>query len=133
MAGHRFLNLSTRAIVATGGDIMIAGFVVDGERPMRVLVRAIGPTLGTFGVTGALTDPQISVLTSSGALAANNNDWGDNTSVRDAAASVGAFALTAGSRDAALIATLSPGAYTAQVSGVNNSTGIALVEVYELP
>lgn len=126
------VNLSCRAQVGTGGDILIAGFTVGGTQPKRVLIRGIGPTLGTLGVSGALADPKLEVIRQGSDVAlASNDNW--DASLAPAFASVAAFALNPNSRDAALIATLPPGSYTAQVSGVGNSTGIAIVEVYELP
>jgi hypothetical protein len=126
------VNLSCRARVGTGGDILIAGFAVAGSEPKRVLIRAAGPSLAALGVTGALADPRLEVIREgTGAIVATNDNW--DSALAPAASSVGAFALTPGSRDAAIIVTLPPGAYTAQVSGVNNTTGVALVEVYELP
>lgn len=126
----RLVNVSARTQVGTGDNILIAGFVIGGQSAVRVLVRAVGPTLGAFGVTGVLADPRLEVYSGTTRTAENDN-W-------DAAAaatfgSVGAFAFTPGSRDAALVATLQPGSYTAQVSGVGGGTGIALVEVYEVP
>ena len=126
----RLINVSARTQVGTGDNILIAGFAIGGGAPMRVLIRAVGPTLGTFGVSGALADPKLEVYSGSTKTAEN-----DNWTASDAAtfASVGAFALNAGSRDAALVTTLQPGTYTVQVSGVGNTSGVALVEVYELP
>ncbi len=126
----RLVNVAARTQVGTGDNILIAGFVVGGSTPVRVLVRAVGPTLGVFGVSGVLADPRLSVI-SEGRIVAENDNW----LAADAATfpTVGAFNLTAGSRDAALVVTLQPGSYTAQVSGVNSTTGVALVEVYEVP
>lgn len=129
------VNLSCRARVGTGGDILIPGLVIAGTAPKTLLVRAVGPTLAGFGVTGELADPTLAVFSGT-TLVASNNDWGtgpNSAAIAGAAATAGAFALPAGSRDSALIATLNPGAYTVQVSGVGNTTGVALVEVYELP
>ncbi len=129
-------NLSTRAQVGTGGDIIITGFNIGTGTNKTILIRATGPALTGFGVTGALADPKLELY--AGASKINENDnWGTPvggaTPVTAASFSaVGAFGLTAGSRDAALIATLAPGAYTAQVSGVNGGTGVALIEVYEV-
>jgi 7-keto-8-aminopelargonate synthetase-like enzyme len=97
-----------------------------------VLIRAVGPTLSALGVTGTLADPRLEVINqATGATAAANDNWtGDLAAVFG---SVGAFALNPGSTDAALVTTLPPGAYTAKVSGANRGTGVALVEVYELP
>ena len=126
------VNLSCRARVGTGGDVLIAGFAVGGTAPKRLLLRGVGPTLGNLGVAGSLANPRLAVLRSGATEEmAANDDW--EAALAPAFASVGAFALPPGSRDAALVVTLPPGAYTAQVSGVGGTTGIALVEVYELP
>ncbi len=129
------INLSTRAFVGTGADLLIPGFVINGVAPKTILVRAVGPTLAALGVTGVLADPRVSILQGSTTLA-TNDDWEANpdlAAVVAATSQVGAFALQARSKDAALIVTLRPGAYTAQVSGAANTTGVALVEVYEVP
>ncbi len=99
-----------------------------------VLVRAIGPTLGTapFAVPGVISDPQLSLFSGQTRIG-TNNDWGGTTALTSAFAQVGAFALPARSRDAALLATLAPGNYTVQMSGVGTTTGVALIEVYDLP
>ncbi|MSU50005.1 MAG: hypothetical protein EXS37_13125 [Opitutus sp.] len=130
----RLANVSARTQVGTGDNILIAGFVVGGGSPVRVLVRAVGPTLGAFGVGGTLVDPKLEIFNASAAKVAENDNWGGTADLKTAFASVAAFALSAdGSRDSALVATLQPGNYTAQITGVNNTTGVALVEVYELP
>ncbi len=126
----RLVNVSARTQVGTGDGILIAGFVVGGQSPVRVLVRAVGPTLAAFGVGGTLADPKLEIFSGQTKTAENDN-WDAATAATFS--SVGAFAFTAGSRDAALVATLQPGSYTAQVSGVGGTTGVALVEVYELP
>lgn len=124
------VNASTRAFVGTGDSVLIPGFTISGTGTLRLLIRAVGPTLGTFGVGGVLADPTITLYSGSTALATN-----DNWVVADAAtmAAVGAFALPAGSKDAAIITTLAAGSYTAVVSGVGNTTGTALVELYVVP
>lgn len=133
----RLVNIATRGRVGTGEDVLIAGIVVTGNAPKRLLVRAIGPTLGTFGVTGALADPVLTLLSGTRTLA-TNDDWSNGGAgstgpeVAAAALSVGAFALPAASRDSSLLMTLLPGNYTAQVSGKGAATGLALVEVYEV-
>jgi uncharacterized protein (DUF1800 family) len=129
---QRFANLSTRAQVGTGANVMITGFVVQDGAPKRVLIRAVGARLGTapFNIAGALADPQVQLFNAEGVLVLGNDNWvGDDLATMN---SVGAFALTNGSRDSALVATLSPGAYTAQVSGVNNTSGVAILEVYDV-
>ncbi|MSU50090.1 MAG: hypothetical protein EXS37_13565 [Opitutus sp.] len=122
----RLINLATRGSVGTGDRMLIAGFFIQGTVPKTVLIRAVGPALGGFGVTGTLADPILD----------ENDNWGsggDSAQIAAAGAAVGAFGLSAGSKDAVLLVTLSPGNYTAQVSGVGTFAGIALVEVYEVP
>ena len=131
----KLTNVSARALVGSGARVLIAGFVIDGTTPKTVLVRGIGPALAAFGVAGALLDPQL-VLNRGNAVVASNDDWWRGTGLQllpPVFANVGAFALVNGSRDAALVVTLEPGAYTATVSGAEGSTGVALVEVYETP
>lgn len=128
--GHRLVNLSTRAQVAAGDGALIAGFVVGEGAPKTVLIRAAGPALGHFGVPGALVDPRIVVVDAAQREVASNDAW--SPTVGPAADLVGAFPFAPGSRDAALVATLAPGAYTAIVTGVNGGMGAALVEVYDL-
>jgi hypothetical protein len=131
----RLINISTRAQVGTGGNILIPGFVVGGSGTETLLIRADGPSLTQFGVNGVLAQPSLSVYNSAGAVIASNTGWGTNTNpalIASTAASVGAFALTSGSADCALIASLPAGAYTVQVSGLNSTTGVALAEVYEV-
>jgi hypothetical protein len=127
-------NISTRAFVGRDSSVMIAGLVVGGTTPKQVFVRAAGPALADFGVAGALQNPTLSIRNSSGQTVAGNDDWesgGNTAAIRAAESRLGAFQFKAGSRDAALVATLPPGSYTAVVSGVNNTTGIALVEAYD--
>lgn len=129
----RLVNVSARNHVGTGEEILIAGFICSGEGSMRVLVRAVGPTLGgaPFGVPGVLQDPVLELYDSAGVKIAENDNYDAVTAV--VFPSVGAFALAPGARDAALLATVSGGrSYTAQVKGVNGGTGIALVEIYEV-
>jgi hypothetical protein len=128
--GSRLANVSARAGVGTGGDILIIGFAVSGTGSRNVLIRAVGPTLGSFGVEGVLADPKLEVYQGTNLVRASDN-W--NSSLAPTFATVGAFALAANSRDAALALSLAPGSYTAQISGVGGTTGVALVEVYELP
>jgi hypothetical protein len=126
----RLVNVSARTQVGTDENVLIAGFVIGGQSPVRVLLRAVGPTLTAFGVGGVLADPKLEIYRGTSKVNENDN-WDAATAATFA--SVGAFNFTAGSRDAALVATLPPGSYTAQVSGVGGTTGVALVEVYELP
>ncbi len=129
---QRLANLSTRAQVGTGSNIMITGFVVQDAAPKRVLIRAVGARLAAapFNIAGVLTNPQLQLFNSAGTLVLANDNW--STDDLGTMNSVGAFALATGSGDSALVATLSPGAYTAQVSGVNNASGVAILEIYDV-
>lgn len=131
----RLINLSTRARVQSGEGALIAGFVVDAGGAKRVLVRAVGPTLAEFGVSDALADPKLEIFRAGeDAPSQQNDNWSDPNAdeLTMAFGQVSAFPLARGTKDAAVIATLPPGAYTAKVSGVNGTTGVALIEVYEL-
>jgi hypothetical protein len=131
----RTVNLSTRAQVRTGDGVLIGGFVVQGPAYKRMLVRAVGPTLTAFGVTGVLRDPILTVYSGS-TVVATNDRWevGANASTIPAASrSVGAFNLNPNSEDAALLITLPPGAFTVEVRGKDNGEGVALMEIYEVP
>jgi len=127
-------NLSTRGQVGTGGNVLIAGFYVGGSTPKQVPIRAIGPTLANYGITGALADPQLQIYDSQSSpiIGLSNNNWANNPAIVAASGAVGAFPLPANSLDAALLTTLVPGVYSVQVSGVNNGTGLALVELYDV-
>jgi outer membrane protein assembly factor BamB len=138
-ASSRLTNVSARAQVGVGGGILITGFVINGNVPKNVLIRAIGPALAGFGVTGVLADPRLDLYRGT-TLVESNDNWGTTTlaggtgALSTTFAQVGAFALaSATSRDAVLLVSLAPGTYTAQVSGINATTGVALVEVYEVP
>ncbi len=128
-------NISTRGVVGSGSDVLIAGLSIGGTSSKTVFVRAAGPALTDFGVAGALADPTLSIFSSNNpntALATNDNWESDNAATVSATATrLGAFQFKPGSRDAALVATLPPGSYTAIVSGVGGTTGIALVEAYD--
>ena len=140
-ATARLVNLSARNFVGTNENTLIAGFVISGNVPKRLLIRGVGPRLATgFGVTGALVDPKVELFLSEGGRSvsfANNDNWATDVGAAPARAAfttVGAFDLPdATSRDAAMVVTAPAGAYTAQVSGVGNATGEALIEIYELP
>jgi hypothetical protein len=130
-------NLSTRSFVQTGDDVMIGGFVVQGSGAKRVIVRAIGPELSQHGVPNPLADPILELHNSTGALIAHNDNW--MTTIlggiitRDQVHDImdSGHAPTDPS-ESAIIATLPPGNYTAIVRGVNATTGVGLVEVYDL-
>lgn len=131
----RLVNLSARSQVGTGSDLLIPGFVIQGDVAKTVLIRAVGPTLGDFGVPGVLEDPVMGLFSGAEELA-NNDDWGSGdqaANIMATAVRVGAFAIDQASKDSALLITLSPGAYTVQVAGVGDTTGECLVEVYDVP
>ena len=129
--GARFTNVSARSQVGTGGDVLVAGFVVSGTGTKTLLIRGVGATLGGFGVAGVLQNPQLVIHKDNGAtVVASNDNWNNDATVTSTSQTLGAFALTSTS-DAALVVTLPPGVYTATVSGVGDTTGIALVEVYD--
>lgn len=128
----RITNLSTRGQIGVG-ETLIAGFSVTGDVRKKVLIRAVGPTLAGFGLTGLLADPRVDVI-AAGAVIANNNDWTESASVSQVMATspvVGAFPLDPNSRDAALVLQLAPGSYTVQVTGAAGSTGTVLLEIYD--
>lgn len=135
--GPRLSNVSTRAFVQTGENVLIGGFIIRGTGTKRVIIRAIGPELSQYGVPNALTNPTLELHNSAGALIASNNNWGTTiiggiitmNQVRDIMNSGHA---PSNALESAIIADLSPGEYTAILRGVNNLTGIALVEVYDL-
>jgi hypothetical protein len=112
---------------------LIAGFVITGNTPETVLIRGIGPTLGQFGVSGALATPQLVLYDSNNDALQSNGGWGGSQVLAQTFAQVGAFPLNADSADAAILVTLPPGAYTAEVTGVNGAMGVGLAEIYEVP
>jgi hypothetical protein len=131
----RLVNVSVRAPVGSAPNFLIGGFVIGGAGTRTVLIRAVGPGLAQFGVTGVLAAPVVTVFSGDRVLMSNAG-WGtaeNPVSLQAAAQRVGAFALPGGSLDSAVLAMLPAGAYTIQVSGANNTTGIALVEFYEVP
>ena len=132
--GGRLLNLSTRARAGNGTNL-ISGFVIQGAAEKYFLVRAVGPTLAQFGVAGTLADPTLTIkVPPAGLTLFANDNWNENTlgpSIVDTAAAVGAFPLPAGSKDAAVLALLPPGLYTALVGSADGNSGVALIEAYD--
>jgi len=134
-ASPRLVNISTRAQVGTGANILIAGFVIGGTTSKTVLVRASGPAIAAapFNVSGTLADPQLQIFSGS-TMIASNDGWGGNAQIAAEASALGAFSWgSSATADSAILITLPPGAYTAQVSGATGDTGVALVEVYDVP
>lgn len=127
----RIVNLSARAEVQTGSDILIAGFVVSGTGSKSMLVRGIGPTLGEFGLNGFLPTPVLTLFDSSDSVVAANSGWGGGGALSAAMARVGAFALVSSSLDDVLVQSVPVGSYTAQVAGDALATGVALAELYD--
>ena len=130
----RLINLSARNRVGIGADLLIAGFHIAGTGPKRVLIRAVGPTLGgaPFNLPGVLSDPKLELYDAAGAKVIENDNW--DSSFAPTFAGVGAFPLPTGSKDAALVVTLNAGnSYSVWVQGADGGTGEALVEIYELP
>jgi hypothetical protein len=140
----QLVNISSRGYVDANTP-MIGGFNVSGAHSKRVLIRAVGPGLAPFGVSGALSDPTVKIYDAQSTLIARNDNWeaaqpmtgmaapATPAEVTAADTATGAFALQTGSKDAAVVLTLTPGAYTAVVTGADGATGTALVEVYEIP
>ena len=129
-APSRLANLSTRAFVSTGNDIVIAGFFLsDGNGSDRIIVRGIGPSLSGLGLSSVLADPTLEVRNSNGSLVLTNNDWRDNPA--QAAELTAAGLAPTNNLEAAIAATLPPDLYTALLAGLNNGTGIGVVEVYD--
>jgi hypothetical protein len=130
----RFINISTRGMVGTGSNVMVAGFVVAGGSGTHdtLLIRGIGPSLANYGVANVLSNPVLTLYNSSSATIGGNTGWGGTVALSDAMTEVGAFSIPSGSADSALLVSLAPGQYTVQLSGANNSTGVGLIEIYEV-
>ena len=139
------VNISARGLVAAAGQQVTGGFVITGSTPKQMLIRGIGPGLTAQGVTGALANPVVTLNRIGTGVIASNDNWetpqavdpaypaATGAQIIAAATATGAFALAAGSSDSAILVTLAPGVYTAQVGGSGSTTGAAMVEVYELP
>lgn len=127
--GPQSLNLSTRGLVGPGQDVLIAGFIVTGNEPKTVVLRALGPSLGDAGLSGALADPVITLFDATGHALATNDDWAAGSDANQIAADELAPSDPA---EAGLRTTLEPGAYTAVVTGKDTTPGIGLVEVYDV-
>jgi hypothetical protein len=139
------VNIATRGQVFGGESVLIAGLVVTGPGPRTFLIRGIGPTLlkPPFNLAGALLDPFLEIYRGE-TLLRENDDWDSppngQAALRDAAKKVGAFALMETrdtalrtGLDSAMLITLPPGSYTAKLSGFEGTTGVGLIEIYEVP
>jgi hypothetical protein len=129
-ATSKLANLSSRAFVGTGNNVVIAGFVL-GNKPGndRIVVRGLGPSLSSFGIANPLADPTLELRDENGTLILANNDWQDNAV--QAAEITAAGLAPSNTKEAAIAATLPPGLYTAILAGLNNGTGVGTVEVYD--
>lgn len=130
-------NISTRSFVQTADDVMIGGFIVQGAESKRVIIRAIGPELSQYGVPNPLQDPTLELHDGNGALIGSNNDWQHTIIggiiIQDQVQAINSSGhAPTDTRESAIIADLPAGNYTAIVRGVNNTTGVALVEVYDI-
>jgi hypothetical protein len=137
LPGNGLITLAVRGQAGAGASALIAGFnIAAGSR--QTLIRAVGPALGSLGVGGALTDPKIALFDSTGRMVAENDNWSagsaaETAALAAAAAKSGALSLPFGSRDAAVIKTLPPGAYTIQASSAAGESGVTLLELFEIP
>jgi hypothetical protein len=126
----KLANISTRAFVGTGDDIVIGGFLLgDQTGEARIIVRGLGPSLTAFGVTNALANPTLELRDGNGVLIIANNDWQDDPA--QAAQLAAAGLAPTNPLESGIAATLPPGPYTALLAGLNNGTGVGLVEVYD--
>jgi hypothetical protein len=135
--GSGMINLAVRGRAGTAAETLVAGFVV-GAGSRQMLIRGVGPALGTLGVTGALADPRLTVYDGASRVVAENDNWSSGGSTATAALTaaagrVGAFPFAANSLDAALLTTLTPGTYTVHLSVASGANGLALIEAYEVP
>jgi len=130
-------NISARAHVGQGDQVLIVGFIIGGSTPVKVLIRGLGPQLTHQSVPNVIADPTMRLVNQAdGSTVQTNDNWGDAINAAEIQATfsqVGATQLDAGSKDAAILTTLAPGAYTAVISGVNGATGVGLAELFQVP
>jgi hypothetical protein len=127
-AAGRLANISTRGFVDTADNVMIGGFIVGGDTASDILLRAIGPSLTNQGVPGALQDPTLELRDVNGMLVTSNDDWKDSQQAEIEATGI----PPTDDRESALVQTVAPGNYTAIMRGKNDTTGVGLVEAYNL-
>jgi hypothetical protein len=128
-AGSRLMNISTRGFVGTGNNVMIGGLILIGTDPATIVFRAIGPSLAGAGIQNPLVDPTLDLFNAQGTKIGSDNNWKDSQQ-----SAIQATGLApSDDHESALLVDLNPGNYTAIVSGVNNTTGVALIEAYHLP
>jgi uncharacterized protein (DUF1800 family) len=127
------VNLSTRMVVQTGDNVLIGGFIVYGSGQKKIAVRGMGPSLTALGISGALSDPMVELHDATGAIIASNDNWKTRPDGSSQQADIQAAGLApTNDLESALIATINPGPYTVVVKGVNNATGVGLMEIYDL-
>jgi hypothetical protein len=122
------LNIATRMQVLTGENVLIAGFILVGSDPKKVIIRGIGPSLGAFGIAGPLEDPTLELHDQTGATIAENDDWRQTQEVEIMATGI----PPSDTRESSIVRTLSPGSYTVIERGKADGTGVGVVEVYDL-
>ena len=127
-ASSHLANISTRGKVGLGENVVIGGFIIGGDQPTKVIIRAIGPSLAKSGISNALQDPKLELHGPTGSLIFSNDNWKSSQQQQIAATGI----PPTDNREAAIVANLKPGHYTAIVRGHGNATGVALVEVYNL-
>ena len=131
----RLSNLSTRGLTGLGSDVLISGLIITGTASKSMLIRAAGPALANFGISGILDKPILTLFDSKGTAIASNTGWNqspNDSDIRSSSIAAGAFAFPENSADSALLIRLIPGSYTAQVTGVNKTTGTTLIETYDM-
>jgi uncharacterized protein GlcG (DUF336 family) len=128
VVAEKLANISTRVSAGTGDNRLIGGFIISGTASKKVIVRAMGPSLGAYGVSSALADPTLELHDATGAVIATNDNWADTQRLEVAASGI----PPPNELESAIVRTLAPGAYTALVDGKDGGTGTALVEVYDL-
>jgi hypothetical protein len=122
----KLANISTRALVGTGNDIVIAGFILgNNSGQTRIVLRGLGPSLLSFGIPNALADPTLELRDNNGAVLASNDNWGNNPEL------IAAGLAPTNSLESGIAITLGPGQYTALLGGQGNSTGVGVIEVYD--
>ena len=127
---NRLLNLSSR-VDLSGSQVLVAGFAISGTGSKTVLLRAVGPGLTEFDVPGVMATPEIQLYSASGSVITQNSGWGNSPAIAAAISQVGAFTLAPGSTDSAIVASLSPGAYTVHVFDPSGKGGTVLMEIYD--
>ncbi|MDQ3413382.1 MAG: NHL repeat-containing protein [Verrucomicrobiota bacterium] len=124
------LNISTRGLVQTGENVLIGGFIVVGNEPKTTVLRAIGPSLANFGISGVLEDPVLELRAGDGSVILTNDNWQDEAAQKDLIEASGLAPSDAA--ESAMVVTLDPGNYTAIVSGKNATSGVGLFEAYDI-